>query len=224
MGALESAIIRAIVKSDFFRDLQKSLSPYLSHFPSLPALTTTELIWIFCGIIIAISTICLLHAPSFEKLALCSAGHNGSEDGWRAITYGLVHGGPVHLILNITTLYSFLLGLTKIIPFQACIIVFILGVFIPGWLAARFNGVCPSSHAVGASGGVAALIACSAMVSPGAQIKLFFFLPAISMWAGVGLILGLSFVFIWCEILPGIWHQGHILGIITGLGASWFLF
>ena len=219
MNLLSQALIKLMPRTDVFKELTKSLDPYLT----VPPMTTSELVTVFCGIIVAVSLAGLFYAPIGNYLALCAVGTKGVHDPWRIFTYGFVHVGIVHLAGNLLAIYSFLMLLTQVVTFKACMVVFTLGVVIPGWLATHFRAACPHPYAVGASCGIGALIACAAVTVPDGQIR-FFFLITMPLWTGVLVIIGLSLLFIWRGLLPGIWHQGHILGIMTGLIASWVLF
>ena len=215
MNPIVIAMIKALTKSDWFRDIAKIFDTYLT----LPSMTAGQMVMTLCGSIMTVSILGLFHSSVSDRLALCAAGTHGSDDPWRILTYGLIHGGYAHLAGNLITMHSFLMLMTQVMTFKACTVVFTLGVLIPGWVATRYKVACPYPKAVGASCGITALIACAAVIVPGGRMRLFFLLD-MPLTVGVGVIVGLSCLFIWRGILPGVWHQGHILGIMTGLLVS----
>jgi membrane associated rhomboid family serine protease len=95
---------------------------------------------------------------------------------WQFFTFGLLHDGPVHLAVNLLLLYFAGRQLEPIIGARAFVGLYILGNVLGGvthWLA------MPGFALVGASAGVAAVVAAYATVLPELElpVNLFFVVP-----------------------------------------------
>ncbi len=137
---------------------------------------------------------------------------------WQLFSYALLHGGALHLLLNMFGLWMFgraieaALGRTRfLIYFLVCV----LGAALAQIGAAQYSGkIVPT---IGASGGVLGLLPAFAILFPKARIQLLFppiALPApwfVLLYGAVELLLGVT------DSLPGIAHFAHLGGMLCGL-------
>ena len=107
---------------------------------------------------------------------------NAIESGyiWTLLTYGLIHGGFFHLVLNCLGIFFVGRILITLIGGQRFLILFGLSVFMGavGWFMVNFAGP-KYVPVVGASGGLTGLIAAFAFLIPNQPIQalLFFVIP-----------------------------------------------
>ena len=135
---------------------------------------------------------------------------------WQPLTSMFLHGGFIHLALNMFVLWSFgnqteqVLGLKKFLTLY-----FLSGIF--GGILWMFLG---AGAAVGASGALCGLVAAYVFISPEATVLLFFVIPMkiknlVYGFAVFSLVFGLLSL-----INPafgfGIGHFGHLGGLIGG--------
>ncbi|GHE56180.1 rhomboid family intramembrane serine protease [Roseivirga thermotolerans] len=141
---------------------------------------------------------------------------------WRLLTSGFVHNGPLHLFLNLFTLYFFGAAIEQIftIFFQEQGILLYLVLFFTAIIVANVPTMLkhknnPRYNSLGASGGVSALVLAFILFDPLRQLCLYLFicLP--------GYILGA--IFIAYSIIMGrrgrdnINHDAHLWGAVFGV-------
>lgn len=137
---------------------------------------------------------------------------------WQLISYAFLHGGTMHLLLNMFGLWMFgravemALGRLR---FALYLLVCVLGAAGAQILAAQYSGkIVPT---IGASGGVLGLLPAFAILFPKAKIQLLFppiALPApifVLLYGAIELLLGVT------NSLPGIAHFAHLGGMLCGL-------
>lgn len=132
---------------------------------------------------------------------------------WRMLTAGFAHGGMLHLVFNMFSLY--VLG-RVIEPVLAARGAWRFPTLYLGSLLGGSAGVLllePNSLAVGASGAVFGLMG-AAMSVPARQGL---------GWNRLGVLpwVALNLVFTFAN--PGVSVGGHLGGLITGLGLGWLL-
>lgn len=135
---------------------------------------------------------------------------------WQPLTSMFLHGGWIHLILNMLVLWSFGNQLEEIIDTKKFIQLYIISGLFGGilWL---FLGTGP---AVGASGALCGLLSAYVFISPDTKVLLFFIIPIriknlVYGFAIFSLVFGLLSL-----INPiigfGIAHFAHLGGLIGG--------
>ena len=135
---------------------------------------------------------------------------------WQPITSMFLHGGWLHLILNMFVLWSFGNQIVDLIGSKKFLYIYLIsGIF--GGILWMFFGTGP---AVGASGALCGLIATYIFIAPETEVLLFFFIPIkikkfVYGFALFSLIFGLMSM-----INPafgfGIGHFAHLGGLIGG--------
>ncbi len=145
---------------------------------------------------------------------------DGIKQGWwwQVMTYGLLHGNLLHIVLNMLGLYFLGPELERHMGFPAFLLMFGCCVVLGGlgWLAMMYptEGVC-----VGASGGIFGLIGAFAGFFPRRQITLLIFfvlpvtMPAWLMGALFGLI---QLAYLFDPGPSGIAYAAHLAGGIAG--------
>jgi membrane associated rhomboid family serine protease len=128
-----------------------------------------------------VSFIAFNNARLLERLILWPPAISRQHQYDRLVTYGLIHAGPGHLLVNMFTLfffsplieqaYTIFLGkLGFLVFYVGALIVSIL----PTFLANRDN---PRYRSLGASGAVSAVLFAFVLLKPWATIYVFYFLP-----------------------------------------------
>lgn len=139
---------------------------------------------------------------------------------YRLLTSGFVHSDYMHLIFNMFTLYSFGTYMESFFNIHGkflYIIVYLVGIIvssIPTYIKNRNN---TRYLALGASGGVSAILFSSILLNPWATLGIFF-IPCPAIIFGV-LYLGYS----WYMNKKGtdnIGHEAHFYGAIFGLAIT----
>ena len=134
-----------------------------------------------------------------------------SERPWTIITSMFVHGGFLHILVNMISLYflgSFLIRATGERSFVA---VFLLGGLAGNILFALLGD--PLSTGVGASGGIFALGGALAVIVPRVPVFIFFIPVPVPLWIAIIILFLFSF-------LPSIAWQAHLGGLLLGLVAG----
>lgn len=94
------------------------------------------------------------------------------------ITYQFIHYSPFHLLFNMLVLYWFAQILENVLTNKYTIALYISGGIVGALLALFFYSVVPNLNAahslLGASAGIAAILAAAATISPHAEIHLLF--------------------------------------------------
>ena len=136
---------------------------------------------------------------------------------WQLLSYAFLHGGPMHLLLNLFGLWMFGMPVERALGSRRFLLFFTvctLGAAGAQILVAKLGGgVAPT---IGASGGVLGLLPAFALLYPRARVQLLF--PPVNLRAPVfvlvfgvvELLLGVT------NTLPGIAHFAHLGGMFAG--------
>lgn len=144
------------------------------------------------------------------------------KEYYRFLTSGFIHSGYLHLFINMLTFYFFARfleyafqafhGTAGVIAFIALYLLGIIASDIPSFFKHKND---PGYNAVGASGGVSAIVFSSIMFNPVNDICLYFFicLP--------GFILGILFLiysyYQGKNASDNIGHEAHFYGAVFGI-------
>ncbi len=136
---------------------------------------------------------------------------------WQPVTYMLLHGGLLHILLNMLIVFMFGRELERILGVRRFLLLYIGSGVIGGlgWVLMSGRGYC-----IGASGGVFGLIGTYAALFPNRPITLllFFVLPVTMRARMLALILaGVSLVLMFGD--GNVAHSAHLAG---GLAGYWF--
>lgn len=165
---------------------------------------------------IVLSMAALSNMALMDKLLFHVSRVRNNKEWYRLISSAFLHGGPIHLFLNMYALYifgpSFEQGL-GVLPFLAIYFGSLLGSAGLEFLE-HFRD--PNYRSLGASGALSGLTLAFVMFAPMVQFSLLFMFPmpafvfaicyiAISAWASSS------------GSLPGIAHAGHLGGALAGV-------
>ncbi len=129
---------------------------------------------------------------------------------WRIVTSGFLHGGLIHLAMNMVVLWIIGSQLEPALGRARY-----LALYVTGLVAGAFGVllISPQSVTVGASGAVFALFGAAFAFQRSRGIN--------PMTSGLGGLLVLNLVI---SFLPGISFGGHLGGFVGGLLAGWLIF
>lgn len=160
--------------------------------------------------------------PQITTLFACYNIASPSFAIWQPFTSMFLHGGFIHLALNMFVLWSFGNQLEQILDTKKFLLIyFISGLF--GGILWMFLGMGP---AVGASGALCGLMAAYIFIAPESSVLLFFIIPmkiknAVYGFAAFSLVFGLLSL-----INPafgfGIGHFAHLGGLIGGYLVTYY--
>ncbi len=164
----------------------------------------------------------MVGTPFVRHFALSRDGL-GSGEVWQLVTYLFVHGGVMHLLMNMVGLYFFGRELETLLgPRQFIRLYLFCGVVAGlGWLALSGRGaVC-----LGASGAVFGIVGMYAALYPHRRVTLLLFLvlPVTLTARTLALgFMGLSLLMM-LEGQGGVAHAAHLFGGLAGYGLGWLV-
>tara|TARA_R110002020_G_scaffold33556_1_gene102137 strand:- start:2706 stop:3197 length:492 start_codon:yes stop_codon:yes gene_type:complete len=143
----------------------------------------------------------------------CKISGNTMNEPHRWITSMFMHGGFVHLLFNMVTLYGFSLIVERDFTKKGFLIIYFIGGLLA--TAAQLYTSDPSISLVGASGAVCAVLAAFSFRYPKNKVLFFFVIPMEIK----KLVFGVTFFSIFCHItgaIQGLGHMAHAGGLIFG--------
>ena len=138
-------------------------------------------LYLIIGITVVVSLIAFNRRDIFDRLRFSAYAIKHDNQGWRFISYALLHAGWVHLFINMFVLYSF--GEVVLIYFEHLfggkgvlyfILLYLGGVIFSVLVDFGKHKDNPYYTAVGASGAVSAVVFSSIILMPAAKLYLFF--------------------------------------------------
>jgi membrane associated rhomboid family serine protease len=139
-----------------------------------------------------------------------------SNEWYRLITSGFIHGDPLHLFMNMLALYFMGPFLEYETGTGGFLIIYFASLFAGSAWSFMEHYREPNYRALGASGAVSGITTAAAVFYPFAEIRLFFALP---MPLGVFAICYIAFS-AWASrsnIRDGIGHSAHLGGALMGI-------
>lgn len=131
---------------------------------------------------------------------------------WTLLTYSLMHGGALHLMMNLFAL-TFMLPVENIIGWKRTLAYYTLGC-LAGSLIHIGAG---QETLVGASAGISTIAALFVLYLPNQKI-LFMFIPVQAKWGGIAFLAYSAFgLFSHSQVA----HDSHLAGALVGI-AAWF--
>lgn len=129
---------------------------------------------------------------------------------WTAVTYMFLHGGMMHLLLNMIVLYFFGPRLESRLGARHFLGLY----FVSGIVAAMFSFFTPTATIVGASGAIYGIMLAYARYWPRDRLYLYFVIPVEARWVVLGLtalaIFGIARAA--GGVSDGIAHHAHLGG------------
>lgn len=134
---------------------------------------------------------------------------------WQFITYAFVHGGTIHLFLNLFALLMFGPGVERSLGWKGFVLLYVLSGLGSAALHIFLAGAS-DTLLIGASGAVFGILTAYGFLFPRNWVIIYPGIPlpgilAVAAFAGIELFLGLT------GAQPGIANFGHLGGIVTGL-------
>lgn len=135
------------------------------------------------------------------------------EEYYRIITSGFVHADTGHLAVNMITFFFFGQYMSTQIDDTSFWLLYMLGIVIGNLPAVIKDRNRPEKRALGASGGVAALVFAAIYLAPWNMIYLFFALPVPNI---VFALLYLIYSYSMIKKQSNIGHEAHLWGAVFG--------
>lgn len=164
----------------------------------------------------AVTIVSFSNQSLFHRLLLSSWQVLERREWWRMVTSGFVHADYVHLGVNMFVLYVFG-GIVEHVFGPAWMLVLYLAGIIAGSISGLMKHTTSGDyHAVGASAGVAALVAAVTMAFPNLEMNILLFPIGIDAWL-------YSCFYIIYGIVAGkgrwdnVGHEAHLAGLIVGV-------
>ena len=136
---------------------------------------------------------------------------------WQLLTYMWWHGGPLHLLVNLSVLWAFAPAVEERIGEPGLIGGYLICGIASAWLALD---LLPAGHiVVGSSGAVFGIIAIYCVMNLRCRIKWIFWPRPIPTWVLLVLLAIIEGVVWWQELPAGAIHLAGLLeGICLGVG------
>lgn len=155
----------------------------------------------------------------FVQLMLDATATVERGEWWRVVTSALVHGDYMHLAINMWVLYNLGSLLELLLGGPATATVYAAGVICGSLAGLARNRRTAQYRAVGASGGVSAVLAMSIVLLPTMPMRVMFVPVDIPAW-----IFGLFYVaysfYGMKKLNDGIGHDAHLGGLAVGVVAG----
>lgn len=155
------------------------------------------------------------HERFYERHLLDTARVRHAGEWRRMLASGFLHADPVHLAFNMLALYFFGGAIEAVSGPLGLLAVHLLGI-LGGSALALYVHRHEEYRAVGASGGVCAVIFAAILIFPGMSVRVFLIPVAIPGLVFAPLYLILSTIGL-KKRLGNIGHDAHIGGSVTGL-------
>jgi membrane associated rhomboid family serine protease len=178
---------------------------------------------IFILICVGVSYICFNNAELFHKLKHWPYAEVGNQEYYRLLSSGFVHGGWMHLLINVFVLYMFggvveshfnfhFGAIGGALNFSILFLATIVLADIPSMLKHRNN---PSYAAVGASGAVSGIVFAYILFEPWNLLYLYGIIPIPGIVAGILYLVYSS----WASknSKDNIDHDAHLYGALWGM-------
>lgn len=165
---------------------------------------------------IGLSFAALQNPSLMDKLTFDVSRIRRHNEWYRWFTSAFVHGGPIHLLLNMYALFGFGPAFERGLGTGQFLIIYfgsLLGSSALMWLE-HFRD--PNYRAVGASGAISGLVLAFAMFSPMSEFQVLFMFPMPAFVFSIVYIV----VSAWASTtgsLPGVAHSGHLGGALAGI-------
>ncbi len=161
---------------------------------------------------------------NFLLVQFFGLSREGLESGllWQLVTHMFLHGGWLHLGINMLGLWFVGQGVERWVGARTFLMTYFIGGIVGGLLQVS---LFPGGNLIGASGGVCAILLMFTTLEPEMPITalLFFVLPVRlrAKYLGYG-VLGVSFLLPLLGLDPHVGHFAHLGGGLVGLfGALW---
>lgn len=143
---------------------------------------------------------------------------------WQMVTYGFMHGGVMHIVLNMYALYMFgslLEGVMGARRFAVYYFTCLVAAAVAQLAVVYFFEPGRMFPTVGASGAIFGLLGAFAMLFPREKLMLIPIPVPISAWLFVTLYGLAELIFGITGTVAGVAHFAHLGGLVAGLALLW---
>ncbi|KAF1005331.1 MAG: Rhomboid protease GluP [Luteibacter sp.] len=143
---------------------------------------------------------------------------------WQMVTYGFMHGGVMHIVLNMYALYMFgslLEGVMGARRFTVYYFTCLVAAAVAQLAVVYFFEPGRMFPTVGASGAIFGLLGAFAMLFPREKLMLIPIPVPISAWLFVTLYGLAELIFGITGTVAGVAHFAHLGGLVAGLALLW---
>ncbi len=179
--------------------------------------------WLIIGLTVVISIMAFGNGELMDKLKFNAYRIKYSKESWRFFTYGLVHAGWMHLIVNMFVLWSFgdiverflvqNFGLKGELYF---VLLYIAGLIFSTLVDFKNNKENIYYNAIGASGAVSAVVFASILIFPGGSIFVFPIPIPIPSWL-FGILYLVYSAYMAKRGIDNVGHTAHFWGAVVGV-------
>jgi membrane associated rhomboid family serine protease len=136
---------------------------------------------------------------------------------WRLLTYGFLHSptNPLHIVFNMLALWFAGKAIEERYGTREFVAFYLLGIVFSGVAYVLASWSMPLASAVGASGGISALLVLYAFNWPYRTFLVFFVIP-MQAWLAVGLFVALDALVFTAKINTGVAVAAHLGGALFG--------
>ncbi|MFT3885874.1 MAG: rhomboid family intramembrane serine protease [Flavobacteriales bacterium] len=173
------------------------------------------------GLTVIVSLLALRDQRVFEELLFAPFRMQAGKGWYRFLSHGLIHGGVMHLVVNMYVLWMFGSAVEDAFGalgggMAAYLALYIGGLVlsaVPGYFKYRDD---PNYRAVGASGATSAVVFAFILLNPSAKLMLIFLPIPMAAW-----LFGLLYLaYEWYmskQDRDGIAHDAHYFGALYGI-------
>lgn len=170
------------------------------------------------GIIFAVFFVARLLgiAPIYHLASLLVLIPEQAWQVWRLVTYAFLHLSPMHFLFNMLMLWMFGDELANWMGHKRFLILYFMGAVVAALFSVPFyaaNVIGHSTHILGASGALFALLVAYAKYFPERQILIFFVFPMRIKYA-IWVFIGIDLMF--ANTGSGVAHFTHLGGALAG--------
>ena len=162
--------------------------------------------------------------PLGPDVVFSSAGESLGFRPWQMVTYGFMHGGVMHIVLNMYALYMFgslLEGVMGARRFTVYYFTCLVAAAAAQLAVVYFFEPGRMFPTVGASGAIFGLLGAFAMLFPREKLMLIPIPVPISAWLFVTLYGVAELIFGITGTMAGVAHFAHLGGLVAGLALLW---
>ncbi len=178
---------------------------------------------VIIAVTVVVSMAALNNMALFSRLLFQPFIIHEQRDWYRFITHGFVHGGMLHLLVNMYVLWMFgtaveqaYAQITGSSPWLPYLVLYLGGIVLsslPGYYKHRHD---PAYRAVGASGATSAVVFSFILLHPDTKLMLIFLPIPLAAWIFGGLYLAYEW-YMSKRGGDGIAHDAHYFGALYGI-------
>lgn len=172
-------------------------------------------VWTLIAVNCVVSVYAMYAAPDFFKQSMFSIRHIRERNQWyRLVTAGFLHGSPLHLFVNMFSLYIFGPTVEMVLGTATFLIVYFGSLLAADAFSLAFKWKEPEYNAVGASGAVSGVVLSYCTFAP---FENLYFLGIVPIPAIVFAGLYMAYTTFVMNRESRIAHEAHLGGALGGI-------